>query len=54
MNRSDLTGELAGQFANLTKNDADLAANTILDALTDALVAGRRIELRSFGSFSIK
>ena len=54
MNRPDLIDELAARFANLTKNDADLAVNTVLDVLTDALVAGQRIEIRGFGSFSIK
>lgn len=54
MNRSDLVEELAERFVSLTKNDAASAVSTILDALTDAMVAGRRIEIRGFGSFSIK
>lgn len=54
MNRSDLIDELAARFGNLNKNDTDFAANTILDAMGDALFAGRRIENRGFGSFSIR
>ena len=54
MNRSDLIDDLAARFSNLGKNDADFAVNTIFEALTDALVAGRRIEIRGFGSFSMK
>ena len=54
MNRSDLIDELAARFSSLSKNDAELAVNTILDALTEALVVGHRIEVRGFGSFSIK
>jgi integration host factor subunit beta len=54
MNRSDLIEALAGQFGNLTKNDADLVVNIILDSLAAALVARHRIEIRGFGSFSIK
>ena len=39
---------------SLSKNDADFAVNTIFESLTDAVVAGRRIEIRGFGSFSMK
>ncbi len=54
MNRSDLIDELAARFSNLNKNDTDFAVNTIFDALSGALFAGRRIEIRGFGSFSIR
>ena len=54
MNRSEIVDELAAKFGNLTKSDTELAINTIFEALTDALVAGRRIEIRGFGSFSIR
>jgi integration host factor subunit beta len=53
MNRSDLIDELAARFGNLSKNDPDLAANLIIEALSTALVAGRRMEIRGFGSFSM-
>ena len=54
MNRSEIVDELAAKFGNLTKSDTELAVNTIFETLTDALVAGRRIEIRGFGSFSIR
>ncbi len=54
MNRSDLIDGLAARFGNLKQNDIDFAANTILDAMGDALFAGRRMEIRGFGSFSMK
>ena len=54
MNRSDLIDDLAARFVNLTKNDTEFAVNTLLDAMQDALVAGHHIELRGFGSFSMK
>ena len=53
MNRSDFINEMAARFSNLGKNDADIAVNTVCEALTNALVAGRRIEIRGLGSFSI-
>ena len=54
MNRSEIVDELAAKFAHLTRNDTELAVDTIFETLTDALVAGRRIEIRGFGSFSMK
>jgi integration host factor subunit beta len=53
MTRSDLVEELANRFAQLTHRDAELAVKTVLDAMSDALVRGHRIEIRGFGSFSI-
>jgi integration host factor subunit beta len=53
MTRSDLVEELAARFAQLTHRDAELAVKTVLDAISDALVKGHRIEIRGFGSFSI-
>jgi integration host factor subunit beta len=53
MTRSDLVAELAEQFGQLTHRDTEFAVKTILDAMSDALARGHRIEIRGFGSFSI-
>ncbi|GAB4087787.1 HU family DNA-binding protein [Hydrogenophaga soli] len=53
MTRSDLVEALAERFGQLTQRDADIAVKAILDAMTEALVRGHRIELRGFGSFSV-
>lgn len=53
MTRSDLVQALAERFGQLTQRDAEMAVKTILDAMTDALARGHRIELRGFGSFSV-
>ena len=53
MTRSDLVEELAARFAQLAHRDAETAVKTILDAMSDALVQGHRIEIRGFGSFSV-
>jgi integration host factor subunit beta len=53
MTRSDLVAKLAERFTQLTHRDAEFAVKTILDAMTDALARGHRIEIRGFGSFSI-
>jgi integration host factor subunit beta len=53
MTRSDLVELLAERFSQLTQRDVDMAVKTMLDAMSDALVHGHRIEIRGFGSFSI-
>ncbi len=53
MTRSDLVAKLAERFSQLTQRDTEFAVKTILDAMSDALARGHRIEIRGFGSFSI-
>lgn len=53
MTRSDLVARLAERFTQLTQRDTEFAVKTILDAMSDALARGHRIEIRGFGSFSI-
>src|SRR5262245_3773295 len=53
MTRSDLVNQLAERFSQLTNRDTEFAVKTILDAMSDALARGHRIEIRGFGSFSI-
>ena len=53
MTRSDLVAALAEKFGQLTQRDTEFAVKTILDAMSDALARGHRIEIRGFGSFSI-
>lgn len=53
MTRSELVNALAERFAQLSLRDADLAARAILDAMSDALIKGHRIEIRGFGSFAV-
>ena len=38
----------------LNSNQAEIAVNTILDMLKDALIRGERIELRGFGVFELR
>ncbi|MEO5659442.1 MAG: integration host factor subunit beta [Polaromonas sp.] len=53
MTRSDLVEKLAARFSQLTHRDAEFAVKTRLEAMSDTLVRGSRIEIRGFGSFSI-
>ena len=53
MTRSDLVADLAERFGQITQRDTEFAVKTILDAMSDALARGHRIEFRGFGSFSV-
>jgi integration host factor subunit beta len=53
MTKSDLIARLAERFPQLVSKDADFAVKMILEALSEALVKGDRIEIRGFGSFSL-
>ena len=53
MTRSDLVETLAERFPQLTQRDADMAVKTILDAMSESLIKGHRIEIRGFGSFTV-
>ncbi len=54
MTRSDLVAELAARFGQLTLRDVESAVKVILDAMSDTLLRGQRIEIRGFGSFTVK
>lgn len=53
MTKSELIAQLAERFPQLVAKDADCAVKMILDAMTDALARGDRIEIRGFGSFAL-
>ncbi len=53
MTKSELIDRLAARFPQLVAKDADFAVKMILDAMSGALSAGDRIEIRGFGSFAL-
>ncbi|TCJ11735.1 integration host factor subunit beta [Parasulfuritortus cantonensis] len=53
MTKSELINRLAERNQHLGAADAELAVKTILDAMMQSLVEGKRIEIRGFGSFSL-
>ena len=53
MTKSELIEALAASYPQLAVRDMDFAVKTMLDAMTDALANGQRIEIRGFGSFSL-
>ena len=53
MKRSELIDQLAARFPNLVKEDAALSVQALLQAMTQTLSNGNRVEIRGFGVFSI-
>src|ERR1700712_4082895 len=54
MIRSDLVYRLAALNPHLNERECRAVVDAILGRVTDALVAGDRVEIRGFGSFSGK
>jgi integration host factor subunit beta len=46
--------ERVAQEAGMTKGRAEMVVNTIFDSMTSALIAGEGIEIRGFGSFTVR
>jgi integration host factor subunit beta len=53
MTKSELIDALA-QRSSLTKARAELVVNCVFDAMTEALQRGEGIEIRGFGSFTVR
>ena len=53
MNKSDLIDSVAERL-RVHRQLAEFIVNSIFDDMTDALVRGEGIEIRGFGSFSIR
>jgi integration host factor subunit beta len=53
MTKAELVEEVASQ-SDLTKKDAEVVVQTVLDSITESLQRGEKIELRGFGSFRIR
>lgn len=53
MNKSDLKKSLSAKL-NMTEKQTGQAIDFIFESFSDALTNGDRIEIRGFGSFSVK
>jgi integration host factor subunit beta len=53
MNKSDLV-EALSKGEDLTRTKAEEIVNLVFDEMTNALVAGDRVEIRGLGSFKVK
>jgi integration host factor subunit beta len=53
MTKADLISQVA-ERANLTKHITTVIVDTLFDSMKQSLVRGERIEIRGFGSFSVR
>lgn len=54
MTKSELIRALADENPNLYLSDIEQIVDAIFDEIMDALARGDRVELRGFGTFSVK
>ena len=54
MVKSEFVLVLNGKLPELRESDVELAVNCILEQMNSALAIGERIEVRGFGSFSVR
>ena len=53
MKKSGLAGRLAAEVS-LSKADAEVAVNAVLETISDALAKGESVSVAGFGTFSVK
>lgn len=53
MNKAELINAVA-EKASLSKKDAELSVNATIDAITEALAKGDKVQLVGFGGFEVK
>ena len=53
MNKTELIAAVA-EKTGLSKKDSDAAVAAVVDAITEALVNGEKVQLVGFGSFEVK
>ena len=54
MLKRELVNKVAGQLGGYYKKDVAMAVDLILEEISKALIEGRRVEIRGFGSFSVR
>ncbi len=54
MTKSELIEKLSDKHELLSKKESEAVVNVIFDGISSALVQGDRVEIRGFGSFSVR
>ncbi|MDX8384637.1 MAG: HU family DNA-binding protein, partial [Ghiorsea sp.] len=54
MTKSELIDAVALANGDITRKEAEFVVTTVFSAISEELANGGRVELRGFGSFSIK
>lgn len=54
MTKSELVDQLAEKNGTLTRKESESVVNLIFDSMGDALRSGEKVEIRGFGSFTVR
>jgi len=54
MTKSELIEQLTNDNEVLNKREAEMIVNSIFDSIGQALIGGDRVEIRGFGSFTVR
>jgi integration host factor subunit beta len=54
MTKSDLVQTLSEKISTLTKKECEVIVDTVFHNMRDALHKGEKIEIRGFGSFTVR
>lgn len=53
MTKADLV-KAVSEKANCPKKDAEMAINTVIDCITDAVARGEKVQIVGFGTFEVR
>ena len=53
MNKAELVSRMA-EKSELTKKEAEMALNALMESIQEALVSGDKVQLVGFGSFEVR
>ncbi len=53
MTKAELVDSVSGR-SDLSKKEAEVIVQTVLDSIVDSLKSGEKVELRGFGSFRLR
>jgi integration host factor beta subunit len=54
MTKSELVDTLAEKYGTLTRKESEAVVSLIFDSMGDALRSGEKVEIRGFGSFTVR
>lgn len=54
MTKSELIEQLSERVGILNRRDSEMVVNLVFDAIADALKKGDKVEIRGFGSFTVR
>jgi integration host factor subunit beta len=54
MTKSELVEKLVEASATLSRKESEMVVNLIFDSMCEALKKGEKVEIRGFGSFTIR